>query len=375
MPLLATWWANGLVCLLSAEVATALTTRLPLPELGADEDDDMVDKIVFIKTQSTGSSTLTSILHRFCDDHQRRCFVHPAGTHPGSTANRTRLKGYVEEEEARARRFKQDPIAHAWRPLDIWPNHAVLEADLFDRLVPGNVKISIFRRPIERVLSSFSHGPELPANRSRAEEVQDILTALRAGERPQPWCGPAGFRLADSVPLADFDKLDFVLLTEKFDLSLILLRRRLRWRTHDIMYLKLKDHQQDADLEASRQHLRQYLTLPDDNITQPTRFLKEHCIEGEEAAVYHKAHDKFDQQFSRLSTRVQEDVAEELEDFGRSLASVADCCERDPDDAYCQRLVEDNVPWVIRQRQTSLRGLRSEDCSSGVREWGMSESS
>ena len=71
--------------------------------------------------------------------------------------------------------------------FDIWAHHVVLDTEVLDTLVPGNVKIALFRNPSDRVLSSFRHGASI----SGPQIATDIVHALQQNKWPVELCNDA----------------------------------------------------------------------------------------------------------------------------------------------------------------------------------------
>mmetsp|Transcript_24247 Transcript_24247/g.53861 ORF Transcript_24247/g.53861 Transcript_24247/m.53861 type:complete len:336 (-) Transcript_24247:45-1052(-) len=305
-------------------------------------------KMVFVKTHSTGSSTLTGILHRYCDVHGARCFVSPEGVSAATTYDRAQLEAVVDQFPAQ---------------LDIWPNHVVFEPDVFDEMIPGSQKISLFRSPLNRTMSAFRHSP--------ASVIIDHLDSLVA-DRGMPTALPcggniAGIRMSDQVRLEDFDKLDLVLLTEQYDLSLILLRRRMSWTTRDIVYARLKDYSDDEDRVAAAAEVEAFLTQAD-ILTQAAQDLLDYCVRGDEAAIYSMAEQRFEEQLEALAPAERKSVNAEVLHFQGVLAEVSSCCQKHPQDSFCSSLQVDNIEWTSQAR-LSLRGEVSGDCASVVTDY------
>lgn len=299
-------------------------------------------KVVFIKTHSTGSSTLTGILHRHCGSHGLRCFVPPKEMHPGTTIGPEELANIAHH------------MQQTNRTIDIWPNHAILEPDIFDAMIPGNMKISIFRNPLDRVLSSFGHGS--------ADGIRDSIRQLTENTGGDQGCGFQGMRMAHHVPVDKFYALDFVLLTEQYDLGLIMMQRRFAWAKSDIMYLRLKDHTHNFHVQEALSDLKAYITGPKNNMTGAAQKLVESCIEGKEADIYDLAKTRFASQWHQLDAQAQQDVQIDMRNFQIALADLADCCKSKPEDQYCQILSEDNVEWAYNHQSN----MRSSDCKKHV---------
>lgn len=306
------------------------------------------DKIVYIKTHSTGSSTLTNLLHRYCDKYGKKCYV-PPSIHPGNMCRERCLEELANKTVEKHTHF------------DVWPNHAVYVPSLLNAIVPGNVAMSVFREPFDRVMSSYAHGDE--------STVEAVLDAMKRNESIKVcgWNG-TGTKMSLQVPLEDFDKLDFVIITEKYNLGLVMMRRFLGWKLEDIVYTRLKDHR--TTKVGLIEKLRQSLVADGALVTEAARAFKKDCMEGDEVELYRRAKVKFWQQYRSLSPAEQKDVDAEVRIFRSTLARVQKCCEfHGLGDKYCEALAADNVEWVqqehhekrsfsfLRTKRTGCRSL------------------
>lgn len=276
---------------------------------------------MYIKTHSTGSSTLTNLLHRYCENYDKECYV-------PLKAGKMCTEGCLEKIAAQTHEES--------RHFDVWPNHVVYVPHLLEEIVPGGITISVFREPFDRTMSAYAHG--------RREQVRDALATMKRNE-PVLSCGKAGTRMVAQVPLEHFDKLDFVILTEEYNLGLVLLRRYLGWKLEDIVYTRMKDHSVVEDTTLAP--LRKYLSQDDKNLTQAAIDFKKNCMGGDEGELYRRAKDKFWHQYNRLSKEERGEVDAEVKVFEKALQQVQDCCETATrSDKYCKALGTDNGKWV-----------------------------
>jgi len=300
------------------------------------EDDAMIEKIVYIKTFKTGSSTLTSILHWFCENHDRRCFIRPEylpemGVGSGPLL-RPQLKKIVAEQAG---------------TLDVWAEHARLETDLFDELIPGNFKISLFREPFSRLMSTFRHCEGECILDMALDHVQRVLDALQNDTVPTNCC-PQRFKMSFQVPIEKFHELDFILLTDEYDLGLMMLKRVLGWSVRDMLYRRMKSEHDDSLVQAVDQ-LQSFLQ----NTSTPAidEFLSE-CSGGDEIAVYDLARTAFDHQWNSFSAQEQKEINADLEMFQAALAALEECCDRHIDDVLCHHMAIDSVQWTLMARES-----------------------
>ena len=284
-------------------------------------------KVVFIKTHSTGSSTLTNILHRFCDMHNKTCAGPAPGQKVTTTVDRSQLAEYVDRNKGK---------------IDIWPNHVIFEDDLFDALMPGAVKVSLFRDPQSRILSSYAHG--------QPWEAIVVADDLRTEGRETPHCGTAGELMSAQVPLSKFDKLDFVMLTEEYDLSLVMLGRRLGWELQDLLYYRLNDHHEVPP--ALRRGLDGMKKCMEEPRADTAKHFLERCAGLEEQEVYKMAKDRFNQQWQRLTSDQKEEVKRSVAKLKAGVKALQACCALVTEDAYCRHLSEINAEWNVRNQRS-----------------------
>jgi len=293
------------------------------------EDGEIIDKVVFIKTHACGSSTLTSILHWFCENHNKHCFIYPEEIPSGSTILREQLLPIASEQAG---------------TLDIWPNHVTLETDLLDALIPGNFKISLFREPLSRLLSCFRHGSP--------DAARNVLDELKNGTNPDT-CGSASMKMSKQVPVEQFHELDFILLTEEYDLSLMMLRRVLGWSVRDMLYRRMKD-EHNEELTQVVDELQIFLQGTPAPAT--SEFL-EGCTGGNESVVYDLAKKAFEHQWNSFSAAEQLDIKADLVMFQDGLAALEECCDSHAEDVLCQHMAIDNVEWNKMAREIQDDGI------------------
>lgn len=211
----------------------------------------------FIKTHRTGSSTLSSIIHRI-GDQRNLSFVLPAGD---KHANALGWPGAFPGVEALA--FNGAPM----HQFDIVCNNAVFNSQrMKEYLKPSPLFFTVLRSPVAQVESSFEffHPPCDAGWDSRInwlENLNRIEEEKNMGER-----GPvlkAQFRNSQAADLGWYehsrdsdddhddgaisewiDGIDssfgLVVLTEYFNEGLALLRRKLGLDTSDLRYIRMK---------------------------------------------------------------------------------------------------------------------------------------
>lgn len=298
-----------------------------------------IQRLVFIKTHATGSSTLTSIFHTYCDVHGVRCFVHPKHMSPMLTVYEKGLMNIV------------DQLRETHTSIDVWPNHAIFYPEMFDQIVPNGFKVSIFRDPLSRVVSSWGHS----STDTIMEEVLR-LTDNRTSAHPGGLCGQEGLLSSEHVPLSSFHALNMTLLNEHYDMSLMLLRRRLRWSMVDMVYFRKKRSVSAGDLkkEEALDSLRKLLSMPKEDMNSAVRAVSKACLEGDEQLLYEHAQQSFAKELSSLTLMAREEIQNETLQFQQLLVQVSRCCQKYPSDPYCRVLQADNIEWVEQRRTTPI---------------------
>mmetsp|Transcript_22572 Transcript_22572/g.51670 ORF Transcript_22572/g.51670 Transcript_22572/m.51670 type:complete len:423 (+) Transcript_22572:52-1320(+) len=311
----------------SDNVSSNATSSVTSSEGNGTSEAGVIEKIVFIKLHSVGSSTMTSILHHYCELHDKNCFVYPVHLAPGSTLGSDDLGSIVAA-------FSSSDIPD----LDIWPNHVVMETGMFEALIPGNFMISLFRDPFDRIMSSFRHGD--------AATVLATMESLKQNFKSSN-CGAASYAMAKQLTPEQVEDLDLVMLTEEYDFSLMLLRRALGWSMFDMLYRRLKENRED-DLVNATTSFAEYLSKPLGELNTATREYLAECMGADETAVYLSAKTRFQRQWEDLDSDEQQKVLDDTAKFQSTLALLEECCESHSNDSYCIALLEDNVEWNQR---------------------------
>ena len=212
--------------------------------------------IVFIKTHKTGSSTVTSILHRYGDKHNLVFALPPQG---------------------------QNGLNWPWSmrvdvPEGVQPNivchHGRYDRQMLERIMPRDtVYITILRDPVKQFESAFSYYGfnRLLGIHDKGDSFEDFLEKpvknlvqyvlsenLRNNSQ---WMklirNGMAFDLGlnstsiDGSPEIDSflkklkNEFDLVLIAEFFDQSLLLLQDLLCWPLEDLLYFKLNERKRD----------------------------------------------------------------------------------------------------------------------------------
>jgi len=323
----------GPLLLLLVRAATALEVRGLTRALPAARP---VTKIVFIKTYWTGSETLTGILNRYCDLHEVGCFSHPMSSSAEFTAERSNLEHF---QEAASRRNET---------VSIWSDHSNLEPDVFDKWIPGNVKVSVFRDPIARTVASYASTAQRGVGQAMEWLQRGTLTAMEL-------CKATGAKMSDQIHLDQFPLLGYVLLTEYHDLGLVMMRHRFGWAKEDIVYLKPKANvSASLGRSGSVAAMRAYLSRPKSNLSSEASQVLATCAGGDEAELYGLARVRFQMQWDEFSNNEQQEIVDEVQAFHVAMENLNSCCANLPTDEYCEILREYKPEWAHQHRLKKL---------------------
>lgn len=300
-----------------------------------------VHKVVLVRMNGTGSSTLVNILHRLCATYRLGCFLPTRELHG---------KGYADLVKARQGRTGQRSIFtdNAHRQLHVFPDlcelqdRCVFQPRNLDALVPGITKIAIFRHPVDRILSVYSRQPH---------GIPELARGFMSGEVPESGCASS---MVSRVPTEQFHALDFVLLLEKIDVGLVMMRRLFGWRLRDIIYVRLGGRRSDRlskELHFLKKSVKE-LDGPTDDLND---FMAK-CLAGDEMRTYRMAQKRWHQQWDALGTKGQIEVREETHMFEATLQKVRDCCQRrgTGQDWFCSEMLETDQEWAFRNIRAGL---------------------
>jgi len=223
--------------------------------------------VIFLKTHKTGSSSLAGVFWRnFCSasssSSPRSCFLPPKDT-PGRTWD---LSVPRDWRSVQAGASSQSAARY---PFEVWTAHARYHPRLFSAVRNTDRAISIVRRPAQRFASAwawYEHGAALQttlASFSRRCSQADSLRGLwyrwttgakfkyRTGleASTEELVGAAGFAQSNVfVQRRLFGQLLgrvaagklVLLVTDRFDESLLILGALMGWRHEQLVYSRLK---------------------------------------------------------------------------------------------------------------------------------------
>ncbi|CAE7482856.1 unnamed protein product [Symbiodinium natans] len=316
--------------------------------VGRDRPVTPVTRVVFMKLHSVGSGTLATILFHYADNHNLTSAA------PGKYYPSHELYHSTVGPDVLSRMASEHPGS-----INIWPIHAVMD-DALDLLVPGNVKIAFFRNPLDRVMSSMKHFLTFPKQVS-IDNTSAGYRQLLNNQAPTAWCGKAnpealdkccgpmaGQPMTEQLPLSQFHKLDYVMLQEHYDRSLLMLRRRLGWSLADVLYLSTHVNHMHNRRPEEQQLLDDIAAYLKSGSRTPwgERFVS-NCIKGQEEEIYTAATKKFQTQWEAFSLAEQQEMREELRCFQNALRTLSSCCTRQ-EDVFCEMMKETSEEWYTR---------------------------
>ena len=230
----------------------------------SQEESPEIRQVVFVKIHKAASSTMQNILLRFAMARNLKVLLPKKGHIIGQTRSAILRK-------------KMMPLPEGSEKFDILCNHVVYNATVIARYFPDSaIRVAIIREPMKQVLSALTYyGVNYPTyqlkNGIRRHPHDAINGFLRHPEdfyQPHKLWGALlsyinnrmsldlGFdswklqasKLNDTkidafIKQTD-DEFDFVLLSDYFDESLVLLRRHLHWSIKDIIYIKRNEMKQ-----------------------------------------------------------------------------------------------------------------------------------
>ncbi|CAK6448425.1 unnamed protein product [Pipistrellus nathusii] len=241
------FWTLLLLTLLLLVGRLHVDMEMLIPLFGGQTEELPVTNIMFLKTHKTASSTVLNILYRFAEAHNLSVAL-PAGSlfhlgYPWLFVTR-----YVEGVR------QGSPKRH----FNIMCNHLRFNLPEVQKVMPNDtLYFSILRNPVFQLESSFTYyrqyapafraAPSLDAFLAAPHAYYNETLDLRnACARNHMWFdlgfdpnapaeeGYVRARLAEAER-----RFPLVLIAEHFDESMVLLRRRLRWRLDDVVSFKV----------------------------------------------------------------------------------------------------------------------------------------
>ena len=214
-----------------------------------------IRQVVFVKVHKAASSTVQNILLRFAMARNLNVLLPLRGP-------------IISQSSLSIKRNRMVPHPEGLAKFDILCNHVVYSEEEIAKYFPDNaIRVAILREPMKQALSALVYYSTLYPSKALRDGVKkhhdDAINAFL--RNPQDFVGKSsplksyvnnrmsldlGFdrynlnaSKYNETKKEEFAKqieeeFDFVLISDYFDESLILLRRYLRWPMKDIIYIK-----------------------------------------------------------------------------------------------------------------------------------------
>ena len=299
-------------------------------------------RLVYIKTRKTGSSTMTNILYRFALSHNLTVmtFLHRT-SHPT-----TRKQFPIHQLN-----FLQDQPKPSFNLI---MEHLYYDDNLFE-LMPGKkIFISTLRNPFDQLMSDVHYQRRMkkPKNETQSRKQEDILQRIlmlpeklkRFGQRylkipkvftvNQPNDSHEISQEYNQTVMRGFlqelsSKFQLVLITEYYDASLVLLKRKLSWELQDIIYSPLKRGKY---------------------VKSPNLLTRHQQLKPEEYALY----DHFNQTFWNFLSEQSPDFWKEVEHYKQIKDKSLRFCDKyygvlEKDATGVKTIIEENATLQIQK--------------------------
>ena len=194
------------------------------------------NNIAFVKTVKTAGSTLTNILSRFAMKHNLRINGHERCLIPILLPRECPLQELQLNYSALGK-------------SNIISDHILYNRTILSDVMPKNtVYVTQLRQPLSQLISRLN----FRGYSSVVDPVEMYKTLIdlgaAGGSKYGKWDPWRQLNIPHNVTPQQFEffltqlekEFDLVTITEQFDLSLLLLRRKLCWDISDMLYMKLK---------------------------------------------------------------------------------------------------------------------------------------
>jgi len=281
-------------------VSTAVTTTV---------HGDKVSHIGFLKVHKAGSTTMQNMFFRFGLKHQLQVIIPTSGNYLLSSGMALR------------------PSTPKFTHYDIFACHTVYSKSLYSQLLPkDHVKIGIIREPFDRMISAAYYYRDIwnvgylksvpPANFihnliNQPERYERASFSRTRNSMGKDFGFPNNLKPSDTnIVMQRLNALNsefsLVMVTERFDESLVLMKRLLHWSFSDIMYLLANSHKHSS-YPLNEAELKKFKT---------TSFL--------DYAIY----DHFLKEFEKKVDAAGEDLQNEVHYFTDCLVKFKAFCDK-----------------------------------------------
>lgn len=331
----------------------------------------MAPRVVLLKTRKTGSSSLANIINRY-GEKRNMTFLKPLGNN--IWLNLTMLASKIP------------PFCK----FDIIDNHLTSSFDpielslVAEPHVPVKLITSV-REPLARIASSFSFFPEFTTQRAKNMTLDDVVKSLlqkrrskalrklvqrasyvsefklsscgrcKEHEMARPWCRSCLARIYGTLQL-----FDVIVILERWEESMVLLRRVLGVEMEDVVSLPLKSH--DARCQKHSRCKDHFGSL-----TPVSKQAILAQVPGD-LLIYNYALSLFNLQLEREGL-LGSVLEAEIELFRQEQARVEQRCRNDTgaQEWLCRRLGLDAIGYTVLLRKKMIQKLNNTRCSSFIR--------
>ena len=205
------------------------STNLEEPRITKVDSEMQRSGLIYIKTKKTGSSTMTNILYRFALRHNLNVMTFyresPIAIHAQDL-------------------LKDEPHPH----FNMIMEHLTFDETYFNAIMPGNKHyISTLRDPFDQLTSQIHYTSTRGFARGPSAGIKDQLekSFKNLNSYGQTYIKiPKKYTSSEDDLKKYFEILNnkflLILITEFYDASLVLLKRKLSWTLGDIVYSPLK---------------------------------------------------------------------------------------------------------------------------------------
>ena len=282
--------------------------------------------VVFIKTIKTSGSTLTNVLSRYAMKHNLNIHGHEGCLHPGLSYRVCQLKKLQLNYSSLGR-------------SNIITEHILYHRKILSDVMPKDtVYVTQLRHPLAQLGSWLNYRGHSNLT-NPVEEFRRLLPEFKFSKW-NSWrqmCVPRNVTQEEFQSYLDqLDKdFDLVTITEQFDLSLLLLRRKLCWDISDMLYIRLKK----ADYQLN--HNMQLM-----GIGGNSEFDRTYQILNPNA---YKMYRHFKNKISQLTTKEGSDIIEELAWFQGLQQRVSNYCSY-----YIEQIVQNISKLIVNTDSSSI---------------------
>ncbi|XP_077990868.1 galactosylceramide sulfotransferase-like [Glandiceps talaboti] len=294
--------------------------------------------IVFIKTAKTGGSTMASVIYRYGLKHDLVAAVDPY------------QHALIEEDETSEHYVIQKYNCSDFPGYNIMASHIFYNRPAMEEIVPNAKYVTILRSPFTHLKSAFYFSGKNERYPNAIDPFEEFVTDrynkfIQNGSSVYNGIQEyfPRFRLTLSSDKSEIlseiqhlDKeLDLVLFTEYYDESLLLLKKFMCWNFEDILYHRMKVHQ---EYQAP--------------ITQ-----REIDMLAELSAIDIQFYKYFNNTFWEKVRNYDGDFTADLAKFRSLLEDVSSECQYGNESSYCELMHIDANRLSIKSLKNSVKWI------------------